>query len=181
MAGRLYEVVLLFSMVPVFDVSAVQSAREAGDSPRASRLHAAGQRPSLSDTLPMKIWSSCSRQNVSLRVEASEEARKDLSGWLAKDTTLLVFIYFDLVVSSVTYHPGSCPNDGKTAIDAQTPLAWVLTSGGPNGGGDIGTHSFAHAYLTLPVSYPRIYSMGILDGHYVASMRHEVLRNEHRG
>ena len=117
---------------------------------------------------------SCSIQNVSLRVEASDKARKDLSGWLAKDTTRLVFIYFDLVLENLTYHPGSCPNGGKTAIDAQTPLAWVLTNDGPDGGGDIGSHSFAHAYLTLPVSYPRIYSMGILDGHYVASMRHEV-------
>ena len=108
------------------------------------------------------------------RVEASDEARKDLSGWLTKDTTRLVFIYFDLVVGNLTYHPGSCPNDGKTAIDAQTPLAWVLTIGGPSGGRDIGTHSFAHAYLTLPVSYPRIYSMGILESHYVPRMRHEV-------
>ena len=116
----------------------------------------------------------CSGENVSLRVEASDEARKDLSGWLAKDTTRLVFIYFDLVVGNLTYHPGSCPNDGKTAIDAQTPLAWVLTSGGPEGGGDIGTHSFAHAYLTLPVSYPRIYSLGLLESHYVPRMRHEV-------
>ena len=119
-----------------------------------------------------------SGERVLLRVEASDEARKDLSGWLAKDTTRLVFVYFDLLVDNITYHPGSCPNDGKTAIDAQTPLAWVLTSGGPNGGGDIGSHLFAHAYLTLPVSYPRIYSMGILDGHYVASMRHEVYGNE---
>ena len=64
-----------------------------------------------------------------------------------------------------------------SAIDTQTPLAWVLTSGGPDGGpGVLGSHSFAHAYLTLPVSYPRIYSLGILEGHYVATLRHEAYR-----
>ena len=128
-----------------------------------------------STSAPLSFLPSCRGENVSLRVEASDEARKNLSGWLAKGKTRLIFFYFDLVVGNLTYHPGSCPNDGKTAIDAQTPLAWVVTSGGPNGSGDIESHSFAHAYLTLPVSYPRIYSLGILElGHYVARLHHEV-------
>ena len=128
----------------------------------------------FSTVVPSSVPPSCRGENVSLRVEASDEAKRDLSGWLAKDTIRLIFIYFDLVVGNHTYHPGSCPNDGRTAIDAQTPLAWVLTSGGPSGSGDIGSHSFARSYLTLPVSYPRLYSMGILEDRFVARMRHEV-------
>ena len=128
-------------------------------------------------TSPVTASPLCPGKQDLLQVEASDEARKALVGWLAKDTARLIFIYFDLVVGNLTYHPGSCPDDGMSAIDAQTPLAWVLTSGGPDGGpGAPGSHSFAHAYLTLPVSYPRIYSMGILEGHYVANLRHEVYK-----
>ena len=170
MARMLVEIAHSFGLVAVF--FCMQGVRAATGP--TNMLHASHEDISLSVTQSETFLQSRSIQNVSLRVEASDKARKDLSGWLAKDTTRLVFIYFDLVVGNLTYHPGSCPNDGKTAIDAQTPLAWVLTSGGPDGGGDIGSHSFAHAFMTLPVSYPRIYSMGILDGHYVASTRHEV-------
>ena len=109
---------------------------------------------------------ACQQGNVSLRVEASDETKAVLSEWLVKDSAKLIFIYFDLVVGNVTYHPGSCPSAGKSAIDAQTPLAWVLT----NGVTSLGSHSFAHAYLTLPISYPRIYSMGILEGLYIGNM-----------
>ena len=117
-----------------------------------------------------------SKQDL-LHVEASDEARKALLGWLAKGTARLIFIYFDLVVGNLTYHPGFCPRDGKSASDAQTPLAWVLTRGGPDGGpGALGSHSFAHTYLTLPVSYPRLYSLGILEGYYVINLRDDVYR-----
>ena len=119
---------------------------------------------------------ACPGKDKLLHVEASDRARKALTGWLAKDTIRLIFIYFDLVVGNLTFHPGSCPHANKSAIVAQTPLAWVLSNGESNGGGSIASHSFAHAYLTLPVSYPRIYSMGILDGHYVGYMRHDVYR-----
>ena len=123
----------------------------------------------------MTVSPLCPANQDYLRIEASDNARKALTGWLARDTARLVFIYFDLVVGNRTYHPGSCPDDGLSAIDAQTPLAWVLTSGGPNGGG-LGSHSFAHAYLTLPVSYPRIYSLGILGNQFVGRLHHEVYR-----
>ena len=125
---------------------------------------------------PMTVSPLCPASQDYLRIEASDNARQALSGWLARDTARLVFIYFDLVVGNLTYHPGSCPDDGVSAIDAQTPLAWVLTSGGPNGGGGLGSHSFAHAYLTLPVSYPRIYSLGILGNQFVGRLHHEVYR-----
>ena len=115
---------------------------------------------------PVTVSPACQQGNVSLRVEASDETKAVLSEWLVKDSAKLIFIYFDLVVDNVTYHPGSCPSAGKSAIDAQTPLAWVLT----NGVTSLGSHSFAHAYLTLPISYPRIYSMGILEGLYIGNM-----------
>ena len=121
---------------------------------------------------------SCPGKENLLHIEASDKARKALTGWLGKDTIRLIFIYFDLVVGNLNYHPGSCPHPDKSAIVAETPLAWVLSNGESNGGGSIASHSFAHAYLTLPVSYPRIYSMGILDGHYIGYMRHDVYRME---
>ena len=140
-------------------------------------LDADQQNMTTPTTSPVNASPLCPGKQDLLHVEASDEARKALVGWLAKDTARLIFIYFDLVVGNLTYHPGSCPDDGMSAIDAQTPLAWVLTSGGPDGGpGAQESHSFAHAYLTLPVSYPRIYSMGILEGHYIATLRHEVYR-----
>ena len=140
-------------------------------------LDAGQQNMTTPTTSPVTASPLCPGKQDLLHVEASHEARKALVGWLAKDTARLIFIYFDLVVGNLTYHPGSCPDDGMSAIDAETPLAWVLTSGGPDGGpGAPGSHSFAHAYLTLPVSYPRIYSMGILEGHYVANLRHEVYK-----
>ena len=140
-------------------------------------LDADQQNMTTPTTSPVTASPLCPGKQDLIHVEASDEARKALVGWLAKDTGRLIFIYFDLVVGSLTYHPGSCPDDGMSAIDAQTPLAWVLTSGGPDGGpGAQGSHSFAHAYLTLPVSYPRIYSMGIFEGHYVATLRHEAYR-----
>ena len=140
-------------------------------------LDADQQNMTTPTTSPVTASPLCPGEQDLLHVEASDEARKALVGWLAKDTARLTFIYFDLVVGNLTYHPGSCPDDGTSAIDAQTPLAWVLTNGGPDGGsGALGTHSFAHAYLTLPVSYPRIYSLGILEGYYVATLRHNMYR-----
>ena len=140
-------------------------------------LDADQQNMTTPTTSPVTASPLCPGKQDLLHVEASDEARKALVGWLAKDTARLIFIYFDLVVGNLTYHPGSCPDDGMSAIDAQTPLAWVLTSGGPDGGpGAPGSHSFAHAYLTLPVSFPRLYSLGILEGHYVATLRHEAYR-----
>ena len=121
-------------------------------------------------------FQACTGNNVSLVVDASSEAREDLLVWLAKDTVRVVFIYFDLVVGSLVYHPGTCPkfNDGKRAGDAQTPLAWALTSSATSGANE--PHTLADAYLTLPFSYPRIYSLGILNGHYVGYMYHEQYR-----
>ena len=140
-------------------------------------LDADQQNMTTPTTSPVTASPLCPGKQDLLHVEASDEARKALVGWLAKDTARLIFIYFDLVVGNLTYHPGSCPDDGMSAIDAQTPLAWVLINGGPDGGpGALGTYSFAHAYLTLPVSYPRIYSLGILEGHYVATLRHKAYR-----
>ena len=117
---------------------------------------------------------ACTGNNVSLVVDASSEAREDLLVWLAKDTMRVVLIYFDLVVGSLVYHPGTCPNDRKSATDAQTPLAWALTSSATSGANE--PHTLADAYLTLPFSYPRTYSLGILNGHYVGYMYHEHYR-----
>ena len=118
-----------------------------------------------------------------LRVEASTEARDALTRWLAKDTVQLVFFYFDLKSSNVTYRPGACPDDEKSAVDAQTPLAWVLARV-PGGGSVFESHSFARAYLTLPISFPRVYTLVGLVGEYVAYMHHKdfqmqvIVRNE---
>ena len=55
---------------------------------------------SNSTTSPTTVSPSCSDQNVSLSIEASDEARNYLAGLLAKDTIRVIFIYFDLLVGN---------------------------------------------------------------------------------
>ena len=74
-------------------------------------LDADQQNMTTPTTSPVTASPLCPGKQDLLHVEASDEARKALVGWLAKDTARLIFIYFDLVVGNLTYHPGSCPDD----------------------------------------------------------------------
>ena len=116
---------------------------------------------------------------VSITIDPSREARLELGRLLQRKTlakTLqLIFVYFNLVVGSATenttYHPGSCPANGRSERDAKTPLSWAIAYE-TNGHSVFHDHSFARAYLTLPVSHPRLYSLGYLDGDYVRYVNH---------
>ena len=116
---------------------------------------------------------------VSITIDPSREARLELGRLLQRKTLdkklQLIFVYFNLIVGNATgnttYHPGSCPADGRSERDAKTPLSWAIAYE-TNGQSVFHDHSFARAYLTLPVSHPRLYSFGYLDGDYVRYVNH---------
>ena len=108
-----------------------------------------------------------------LTITAGSEARKKIAGFLGGSPSKLevFFIYFDLVVNDTEYHPGACPTDGRSAIDADTPLKWAVVKV-PQGSSIHTQSNFARAYLALPLAFPRVYSLGLLDGDYVRYVRH---------
>ena len=118
--------------------------------------------------------SSSIHPSVTVSVSAGSKAREKIKSLLTGSLTnlQLVFLYFDLVVNGTDFHPGVCPHDGKSAADIATPLKWAVVRV-PEGSSIHQQSNFAHAYLTLPLGYPRTYSLGTLDGDYVRYLSHE--------
>ena len=157
-------------MVTVSPVNASSNASAANRSSNAANMTAIS--PAEAQAMDCKTL-------VSITIDPSREARIELGRLLQRktlDKTLqLIFVYFNLVVGNTTenttYHPGSCPPDGRSEKDAKTPLSWAIAYE-TNGRSVFHDHSFARAYLTLPVSHPRLYSLGYLDGDYVRYINH---------
>ena len=128
--------------------------------------HADGDRASSTTVAPEGALSP-------LTISAGLEAKGRISGFLGGSPTdlQLIFIYFDLVLNDTEYHPGACPSDGKSAADADTPLKWALVRT-PDGRNVNEQDNFARAYLSLPLGFPRVYSLGRLEGNYVRYVSH---------